>query len=73
VKPEGLEQPTIPNETASITTATTANDEPPSEVQSEVQGPKGAEAAAARLNAMLAAQGKLSKSDPPLTKPAPVS
>lgn len=29
------------------------------------QGPKGAEAAAAKLNAMLAAQGKLAKSDPP--------
>lgn len=33
------------------------------------QGPKGAEAAAAKLNAMLAAQGKLAKSDPP-PKPA---
>lgn len=34
-----------------------------------IQGPKGAEAAAAKLNAMLAAQGKLVKSDPPPYKP----
>ena len=39
----------------------------------EIQGPKGAEAAAAKLNAMLAAQGKLVKSDPPATKPILVS
>ena len=36
------------------------------------QGPKGAEAAAAKINAMLAAQGKLVKSDPPLYKPVRV-
>jgi hypothetical protein len=32
------------------------------------QGPKGAEAAAAKINAMLAAQGKLAKSEPPQYK-----
>lgn len=32
-------------------------------------GPKGAEAAAAKINAMLASQGKLAKSDPPPYKP----
>lgn len=30
-----------------------------------LQGPKAAEEAAAKINAMLAAQGKLAKSDPP--------
>ena len=72
VKPQDLEQSCESNETPSpsnITTGTTANDDPPG----EVQGPKGAEAAAAKLNAMLAAQGKLGKSEPPLTKPVPVS
>ena len=34
-----------------------------------VQGSKGAEVAAAKLNAMLASQGKLVKSEPPLSKP----
>ena len=37
----------------------------PNEPTPTPQGPKAAEAAAAKINAMLAAQGKLVKSDPP--------
>ena len=66
VKPEDIESA---NASAGVSNPSANNDDPPV----DVQGPKGAEAAAAKLNAMLAAQGKLVKSDPPACKPVLVN
>lgn len=64
VKPEDLEANASVPSPPTTTTTTVGNLQ-----TAGVQGPKGAEAAAAKLNAMLAAQGKLVKLDPPPYKP----